>query len=256
MKWVVALVAVAGLSSVAGTDAAFDARTRSSESVSLLAVGAPSALAVQPLGNDVSMSWGAGEHATGYDVRAGDTCGGMASIAQPTTTSHTDTPAVAAGSSRCYGVVTTSGSWSSMTGNPAVVVRVGFLATAVSIVEGQCGTSGVLDCGDAVVVQFNQPAQPVSPDAVCATGGTIVVGCEASVGTLAGGTLDADARYAATSAWSNGNRMLTVTVGTRTEGTADPAMAGPWTLTPAGLTSATGAVPVCDTAGDCRPSTS
>ncbi|HVF75702.1 MAG TPA: hypothetical protein VM938_11690 [Acidimicrobiales bacterium] len=244
------------VSSATGTDATFSGRTRSTQAFSLLAVGTPSQLTAQPLGNDVSLSWSAGQHATAYQVRAGNTCVGMTTVAEPTATSHSDTPDVAAGESRCYGVLSTLDQWTSVTGNPAVIVRVGFVATSVAIVEGACGTNGFLDCGDQFVIELNQPANVVTPDAVCAESGAIVLGCEDSVGTLSGGTLDADARYAATSSWSNGNRILTITVGARTQGTVDPTMAGPWTLTPTGLTSATGDVAICATAGDCRPTTS
>lgn len=251
-------IAGAGLS-IAGTDATFDSQTRAPAVVSLASVGPPSALSVQPIGNDVTLSWAAGANGTGYEVRSGSTCDGLTVVAQPAGTSYTDTPAVSPGAPRCYGVVTTWGPWTSMSGNPATVVQVGFVATSVSMANGACGTSGVLDCGDTFVVRFNQPAAADTVAAVCtdAVAGAIVLGCETNRGTLRGGAVDVDARYEATSAWSNDNRTLTVTVGTRTQGASAPVIgADAWTLTPAGFVSATGAVSVCATAGDCRPTTS
>lgn len=256
---VVAVSLTAAGFSVAGTDATFDGQTRTPAVVSLASVGPPSALSVQPVGSDVALTWSAGTNGTGYEVRSGGTCDGLTVVAEPAGTSYTDTPAVSPGAPRCYGVVTTWGSWTSMSGNPATVVQVGFVATSVSMANGACGTSGVLDCGDTFVVRFNQPADAIAVVAVCtdAVAGAIVVGCETNRGTLHGGTVDVDARYDATSAWSNDNRTLTVTVGTRTEGASAPVIgADAWTLTPAGLVSATGAVAVCATAGDCRPTTS
>lgn len=256
---VVAASAVVAGWSVAGTDATFDGQTRSPAVVSLASVGPASALSVQPVGNDVALSWNAGTNGTGYDVRAGATCDGLSTVAEPTGMSYTDSPSVSAGATRCYGVVTTWGPWTSMSGNPAALVQVGFVATTVSMANGGCGISGVLDCGDTVVVQLNQPASAASVAVVCtdASVGSVVLGCASGKGTLLGGTVDVDARYAATSAWSNDGRTLTVTIGDRIEGSADPVIGfGPWTLTPAGLTSATGAVAVCATAGDCRPTTS
>lgn len=260
-RFVVVAVAVSGTTAgwaVGATDATFDGQTRFPAAVSLLSVGPPSALSVEPRGNDVALSWTAGENGTGYEVRAGSTCSSLAAVGEPLTTTHTDTPSEAAGTARCYGVVTRNLSWTSATGNPAAVVQVGFVATTVSMANGGCGTNGVLDCGDTLVLQFNQPVATTAVTAVCtdAGAGTIVLGCESAIGTLQGGTIDEGARYEAASAWSNGARTLTLTVGSRVEGATAPSVSGSWTLTPAGLTSATGDVPVCTTAGQCRPVTS
>ncbi len=85
-----------------------------------------------------------------------------------------------------------------------------------------------------------------------------------SIGTLTGGTISGcNCRFNATYAWSNGNKTLTITIGTRIAGYSNPTIsAATWTFTPtttaSKLQSATGGFHICDNnsgGGNCLPAT-
>lgn len=113
---------------------------------------------------------------------------------------------------------------------------------------------------------------PATGDTVCAstlgavlvgsttTGGSCSAGEAVTVGQLSGVSVAVSARWNATYAWSNGNRRLTVTLGSRVSGLLNPVVTGAWTFNPtttaSKLTSAAGAFHVCDTnagGGSCLP---
>ena len=80
------------------------------------------------------------------------------------------------------------------------------------------------------------------------------------VGTIAtSNTIKFDARYDATYVWSNGNKTLTVTIGTRVFGNKDTQIRGILTLTPAStLLEAAAGNGICTSnagGGDCLPAT-
>src|SRR4029077_11477759 len=109
-------------------------------------------------------------------------------------------------------------------------------------------------------VTFNQAITtstgPSGTNTVCAvSGATIMVGSTTTSGTcatsetlnlgkLTGGTSAANGRWNATYAWTGGNTVLTVTLGTRTSGSSNVTTSGTWTFNPtttaSKLLSATG----------------
>ncbi|HEX2040779.1 MAG TPA: hypothetical protein VHF47_13730 [Acidimicrobiales bacterium] len=268
------------------TEGSFTAETANAGEVSLAALGAPADLTAASVGLDVTLGWAAGAGGAGSRVEAAvngtsDDCTGAAFtvLADTAATTLTETtPSGAPGTRRCYRVRTTYGSWTSVQGNPVAVVRLGVVAVSVATANAahtagcsSSGQAGVLDCGDRVAITFNQPMAaatgPSGSHTVCTdpSAGAIVLGAsassgscsateEASVGVLAGGTIDTDARHAATFAWSNGGRTLTVTVGDRLEGAAAADGATRTFTAATGLQSATGGHGVCTTdadGGDC-----
>jgi hypothetical protein len=171
-------------------------------------------------------------------------------------------------------------------------VQLGYVAATISIknagnTSGCSGTgeqvhsqAGVLDCGDQLVVHFNQAVDPAtgpsSTDTVCTdpVTNTMVLATTTAtglcttletttLGSLAGGTLGADARFAGASAWSNGNKTLTLTIGSKVSGLSYPSVSSAsWTVTPTSTTtallSAAGAFHVCTSntdGGNCLPAT-
>ena len=70
------------------------------------------------------------------------------------------------GSYFCYKVQTTFASWASQQANPTAAAQLGFVVTAIQMVNdgnhtgcaaGTFGAAGIMDCGDQFVVTFNQP---------------------------------------------------------------------------------------------------
>jgi hypothetical protein len=138
-----------------------------------------------------------------------------------------------------------------------------------SVVATNHGVAGKIDPGDTVAVTFNQPINtatgPASGQNVCwNNSGTIIVmlGVTASTGTcaatetlslikLTGGTSSSNGRYNATWAWSNGNKTITMTVGSSKLGGGVSTLGGTWTANPTtvagNLLSATGSFHTCDT---------
>jgi hypothetical protein len=162
--------------------------------------------------------------------------------------------------------------WASADALPVAKSAIGFFATTLTFANG--GTANRLDTGDTIVITFDQPVDPTSVGTisfVCGsvssstiylgiTGGTTTCPTTASVGRLTGMTLsnaqNADGRYAATGAWSNGNARLAITVGALSPGWRRVLVAaGTEAFRPANpITSAAGAVAICITVV-CRPTT-
>ncbi|HEY7257461.1 MAG TPA: hypothetical protein VH459_00250 [Gaiellales bacterium] len=263
--------------------AAFASSTSASQTISSRNLGAPSGLTGAASGHDVALSWSAGTNGSGYAVAAvangtSSNCTAVtfSALATSVGTSVTDTGRFSPqGTFECYRVTTTYGTWSSQTGNPTVAVRIGVVAQAVALTNG--GTAGRLDAGDKIVITFNQAIStasgPVAGNNVCTnTGGTIMVGVTGSgtacstaaattVGTLTALTINRAARYNTTFAWSAGNTVLTVTIGSRSAGAQNPTVSGTAVYTPTttatGLLSATGSFHTCSTnsgGGSCTPS--
>jgi hypothetical protein len=281
---IVAAAACAMLLAGSATALAALSKTASaSQSISSRNLAAPSGLTGAASGHDVALSWTAGTNGTGYAVAAvangtSSNCTAVTFSALSTTagTTATDTGRFSPqGTFECYRVTTTYGTWSSQTGNPTVAVRIGVVGESVSLANG--GTAGRLDAGDRIAITFNQAittaSGPVAGNNVCAnTDGTIMVGATdtgttcstgsaTTVGTLTGLTISRVARYNATFAWSAGNTVLTVTIGSRSAGSQDPTTSGTAVYTPTatatGLLSQTGAFHTCSTnsgGGNCTPS--
>jgi hypothetical protein len=284
-----------------GTSAALMAQAQhASNEFSTAALAAPSGLSGAASGHDVALTWNAAANEDGYLIEGAGNgtssdCSAVsfASIGTATATSYTDggrsTPE---GTWFCYRATTTSASWTSVENNPVIAAQLGFVAGSLTMANagntrGCSGTgeqihsqAGILDCGDQVMVHFNQAVDPAtgpsSTDTVCTdpVTNTVVVATTTTIGlctiletttlgSLAGGTLGADARFATTAAWSNGNKTLTLTIGAKVSGLSYPAVSSAsWTLTSTSTTtallSATGAFHVCTSnadGGNCRPST-
>jgi hypothetical protein len=253
-------------------------------------LGAPSGLTGAASGNDVALSWTAGSGASDYAIRGAangtsSSCTGVAlsALATTTATSRTDTSrSTPAGTYYCYAVQSTYRSWTSAF-TPAAAVQLGVVARAVTFTNAAntagCSSlngAGWVDCGDRIVIDFNQAIDPTtgpqSANTVCAGSGTIVLGAiattggctttEASnLGVLSGVTMTNVARFSGTYSWSNANRTLTVEVRGRLTGSRNVQLAaGSLTFAPstdaADLRSAVGAVHTCDTntgGSNCRP---
>jgi hypothetical protein len=311
--WALALAVLTAISAAGIAYAAFASTTSNgSNAVTATTLTPPTGLTGTPAGRNVSLAWSAATPATGYDIQGAapasgsSSCGGLTftavSGANPTTTttSYTDTnraapsgttptpPAIAHGRWYCYRALTRYNVWASPTTSAAVAVRVGVVATGITITNaantagcGSSGVSGALDCGDQVVITFNQAINtatgPAASNTVCgqSNGTTLLLastttsgGCntgteQVNVGRLTTPQLTNSGRYAASYAWSAGNTVLTITLGSRVAGNRnvepDP---GTTTLTPstdtADLQSSSGAVHACHTntgGGDCLPTT-
>jgi hypothetical protein len=199
-------------------------------------------------------------------------------------TSFTDSTAMAGGTDGTYvcylprrGFDTTApGSWVAdpvwVSANtlPTAKTAIGFFATTLTLANG--GVAGRIDSGDTVVITFDQSVNTagLTVSQVCAAvgsktiylgAGTGIITCPttASIGTLTGinvsSTLSLDGAWAATAAWTNTNRTLTITIGAQNMGSTISAGAGTTTYVPAALTSSSGAAAICTTV-ICRPTTS
>jgi hypothetical protein len=276
----VALILLAG---TATAIAAFTKTASGSQTVSSRNLGAPTGLTGAASGHNVNLSWTAGTNGSGYAIAAAAngtssncTAASFAALTTTAGTSVTDTGRFTPqGTFECYRVTTTFGTWTSQTGNPTVAVRIGVVAQSVVLTNG--GTAGRLDAGDTIVITFNQAittaSGPVAGNNVCTnTGGTIMLGvtgtggtCSTAtattVGTLTSLTISRAARYNTTFAWSAGNTVLTLTIGSRSAGSQDPTISGTAVYTPTttatGLLSATGSFHACSSnsgGGNCTPS--
>lgn len=247
---------------------------------------APTNLTATTRGHDVTLMWSAGQNGNGYAVLgvsngASSDCGSVtySQIATTTTTTFTDTNRYSPqGTFYCYQVKTIYNNWSSVANNPTAAGQIGFVATTIQVNNG--GTSGQLDPNDQIVITFNQAVDtstgPMSSDTVCAEtashtillGSTMVSGScyvteTVTLGKISGGTLGSNARFNATYTWGNGNKTITITVGSRIEGVSNPTVnSATRTLNPTTdstkLKSAVGAFHICDTntgGGNCLPTT-
>lgn len=252
-------------------------------------LGAPTGLLAVPAGHDVSLNWAAGQNGNGYAVRGvangnSSNCSGasFALLGSTAGTTYSDAGRyLPQGTYFCYQVLTTYGNWSSQQNNPVAVAQIGFVATSIQMING--GTPGYLDPGDQFIINFNQPVNigtgPTNADTVCvdANNDVIVLGsttqgksqCNSSsgytVGIVTGGTIGGrDVQFNATYTWGNGNRTLTVTVGSMISNNKPLPTVGSasWgftaTTNPALLLSATGGFHICDSnagGGNCLPAT-
>ncbi|MBI3537566.1 MAG: hypothetical protein HY070_08430, partial [Chloroflexi bacterium] len=153
---------------------------------------APSSLTASVSGHDVALSWSAGQNGTAYAVKGvangtSSDCSSatFASIASTASTSYTDSNRFSPqGNYFCYQVQTTLGTWNSTTSNPTVAAQIGFFATSAQFTNG--GTSGALDTGDQIVVNFNQAVNtataPSGTDTVCPAYQGILLGSATTSG--------------------------------------------------------------------------
>lgn len=289
---------------VGSTFAAFDAATvNANNAFADGSLTVPSALQARVSGTSVNLSWTAGANGNQYDVLGYDagqssTCAspGSSSYAQvasaaATATTYAASPGAPNGDWYCYEVENAFGtSWTSVNDgtasgntNPTVAVQTGFVATTVGLANGASttgcatGTSGQtnrLDCGDQVVLTFNQqPTTTATIAGVCLTGTTsytLLLGVSScggapTIGSLAasGGTATGTGVfYPATGTWSTAAPWtLTITVqapsGTNPTYTTFTAAPTSWTLSAAStLASSVGTVAICTTvAPTCQPTT-
>jgi hypothetical protein len=253
--------------------------------IALTSLGPAVGLSATPAGSGVALTWSPGRNGAGYRVAGagadpGGGCGaaGFAPLLDTAALGATVAqPAGPPGTTVCYRVETVLGPWTSLADNPVVGVRVGHVVAAVTAENG--GVVGKLDVGDRFAVRFNQPVDPTTgpgpSDTVCATpSGAIVLAatrtagrCTAGeanrLGQLDGGALSHNVRWSASYGWSDGDRLLLVTLTAKVAGPNALFTTGPWTLTPTStpgaLRSATGGVALCASDGGgarCRPVTS
>ncbi|HEX2195807.1 MAG TPA: hypothetical protein VHJ76_02680 [Actinomycetota bacterium] len=275
-----AVVAVAGVAR--GTWAAFTGTVRNGgNTFALTALYAPGNLTATPAGNAVALAWTAGQNGNGYTILSAPApnplvndcaAASYSTVATVTGTSHTHAASTPPGTWRCYTVLTSYHSWTSVQNNPVAGARMGFVASMASF--GNTGNPRI-DDGDTITITFNQPVDvatgPQAGNSICWQNDRIVLGstqtgnCSAAdtsprLGFLTGGTIERNFRLAATWDWSNGNRTLTITVGTRMAGSGNYSHNGAWTFVPtsnaAFVRSATGGLHVCDSnagGGNCTP---
>jgi hypothetical protein len=268
----------AGLAAVVA-QAAFNSTAAASQSIRSRNLVAPTTLTATPSGENVNLTWPAGQNGSGYAVLAAsngtsNACAtaSFSATGATTATSYADNGRYQPeGTYECYQVRTTYGTWYSVNANPTAAAQLGVVATSVTIANG--GTAGQLDSGDTITITFNQPITPstgpAAADTVCTTSGATIVlastttngnSCSAAettdLGTLTGGTSTKKGRVTATYAWSNNNRTLAITI----TGASASTIAGNWTFNPTttttGLLSATGNYHTCDTnagGGNCLP---
>ncbi len=277
-----AALAILLLAGTATAIAAFTRAASASQTVSTRNLGAPTGLTGVPSGHDVNLSWTAGTNGSGYAIAAAAngtssncTAASFAALTTTAGTTVTDTGRFTPqGTFECYRVTTTFGAWSSQTGNPTVAVRLGVVAQSIAVANG--GTAGRFGAGDTIVITFNQAittaSGPAAANNVCTNnGGTIMLGVTGTggtcpttsattIGTLTSLTINRAARYNATYAWSAGNTVLTVTIGSRSAGAQDPTISGTAIYTPTttatGLLSQTGSFHACSSntgGGNCTP---
>jgi hypothetical protein len=266
-----ALVGAGGMSH--GTHASFVGETRNGgNTFALTSLYAPGALTTAPAGHSVDLTWTPGRNGNGYRILSApapdplvNDCTGASftELATQAGTSYTHALGTPQGTWRCYQVQTAYASWTSVVGNPIAGARLGFVASIVDFVNG--GNGSRVDTGDTVTFTFNQPVDPATGpqvgNTICWVNDRIVLGstqtgdCTAGdtsprLGVVTGGTISRNHRYAVVWTWSNGNRTLTATLGTRLSGSGSSSNVGSWTFTPtpdpAFLRSATGGFHVCD----------
>lgn len=276
----IAMIAVAGVAR--GTFAAFAGTVRNGgNTFALTSLYAPGNLTALPAGLSVDLAWTAGQNGNGYTVLSApapnplvNDCTGASYLPLTTqpATAYTHAVATPPGTWRCYTVRTSYQSWTSVQNNPVAGARMGFVASMADFTN--TGNPRI-DDSDTITITFNQPVDvttgPQAGNSVCWQSNRIVLGstqtgaCSATevsprLGFLTGGTIERNYRLAATWAWSNDNRILTITIGARLSGSGNYSHSGSWTFTPTPnalmLKSATGGFHVCDDnvgGGSCTP---
>lgn len=287
LAWLLALAAT--LPAASSAYAAFTSSATTSQALSTRTLVAPGALTAAASGHDVVLAWSAGQNGSSYAVAASPNgtsndcnAASFAAAGTTSTTSFTDARRYAPqGSWVCYRVQTTYGGWTSQSANPVAAAQIGVVAASVQLANG--GTAGVLDGGDRITITFNQSVSsssgPSSGNTVCTTSGaaaTLVLastrtkgscsdGESTRLGTIAGLTISAAARWNASYAWGGGGTTLVVTLGSQVFGSESPTVSAGGgavfdpTQSSAALLSARGGYHVCDaeSAGsDCLPQVS
>lgn len=249
-------------------------------------------------GADINVSWTAAAAATGYRVSianngANSDCSAAtyASSVDVTTTSYKQT-GPAPNVTWCYSIVSllSGTSWTSATAATASAF-IGFRATAVALdnaaaaAASNCfadtAAANQIDCGNHIVITFNQPVDAASiptggtaGDTICLAGGTLILAsastsltaaCAATetarVGTLTSPNVAATANYRFLANYSlSADRLtLTITVSVQTYptivGTTTATVAGPWRFTPTNVAGriTSGGASACRTAPACTP---
>jgi hypothetical protein len=271
--------------------------TVNSNTFSTMSIGAPSSISATVIGHNVDLTWPAASGADGYLLEraasSSGTCTGLSysTLTQTVTLVYTDTSYFTPqGAYGCYRLSKVRFGWTSQSGNPTVAARLGFFASSLTMVNAgntsnctlqQTGGANSLDCGDQIVIGFNQAVSTTTTaqttETVCtnrATGtiwlasatlaGNCAVSEGVSVGKLTGSTITAcDCRFTASYAWSVDSTVLTITIGLLTTGITYPTLGGTaWTMTPTTntvkLLSNVGSFHICDSnsgGANCLPST-
>ncbi len=241
----------------------------------------PTGLAANPVGHTVQTSWNAANGdayrltggASGTDSACSAVTYGV--VGGPAATSFTDARFTPEGHYFCYKVQSTEGATWESPASAAVSAQLGFVAASVAV-SGNGNQR--IDPGETITINFNQAVDtasgPSGTDTVCSDGAPkiLVLGsttttgsCNSATETIKAGTMATsntikfDARYDATYVWSNGNKTLTITVGTRVFGNKNTQIKGILTLTPAStLLEAAAGNGICTSnagGGDCLPAT-
>ncbi len=268
-----------------------DQQNLASNSFATTALGAPRNLTADLRGHDVQLNWEAGQASTRYEVLGAASergnCAGASFDALDTTKdlNYLDrdryTPS---GLWFCYQVVAMRDAWSSLQDNPVAAVQIGFVASSVQLINNgdsaacggeQYGEIDELDCGDQIIVSFNQAVDPSSgpgeENVICADHVNNVIwlgnseecegGAAERLGSLSGSVGSVDGRFSASYTWEASDTVLIVTVGSLLSGDQYPGLPGAsYTYLPAAnLLSAQGEFSVCDSnanGSNCLPDAS
>lgn len=245
------------------------------------ALAAPTGLTATPAGRDVSVAFTPAAGATGTQVLYGrpaagsSSCSGVTLALDTTSTASpvSDTPASAPqGTYACYAARSVRASWTSLASAGPVAVQTGVVVTSVVATNGGnpsgcllAAVVGRVDCGDTLVVTFNQPIDPATgPQAgtkVCTSptyglrvgmpSTTTDCSQQGSLGRVPGAVANRYARSSANVTWNAARTQLTVDVrgldglqhGSITGATSTDFVP---TTDATKLLSATGAQHVCD----------
>jgi hypothetical protein len=287
-----AVVLLVGSGATGGTFALFNAETQNASSTFAGGwIGAATGATATASGYDMSLAWTPGTHGPvtgqqllGVDNGTNSNCTGAAyaSIATPAVSAGTYSDASRANATNnghwfCYEIVSTSATvW---TATSTFSAQLGLVANGISASNAatRCSgaatpASGKLDCTDKLVLTFNQkPLLPSSPIKVCAwsANGTIIVGdtatsCSsrfdtASVGTISGLTIAANAAYTSSTYTLSTSAPWTMTI-TLAGATTTSTISGTMTFTPASTIKSavtTHQASICTAASStCRPTAS
>jgi len=181
--------ALVGMSATPSS-AAFNASTGGARlTVSTTSVGAPSLGSASMSGLTASMSGSKGAKADGWQVASSTTTASdcstvtYSSFASAGASSYSKAFASADnGKLACFRAQSTLSTWTSVNGNPTTSVRVGLVATSVTLAGSTTGCAAGATCSATITVNFNQPVDPttvaaLTGEAVCFvhSGGTDVI---------------------------------------------------------------------------------